>query len=128
MSKLIIDVANEKIFLMVITNNNNYNITYDNTKINYEKLTIIINDFLKSLSLKIADIKKIYVNRGPGSFAGIRNTLSIVKALNITKKIDYYCYSKNDFSSEKDIKYENIPYLCDKFKIKKNLINPIYIS
>ena len=26
------------------------------------------------------------------------------------------------------IKYENIPILCDKFKVKKNLINPIYIS
>ena len=25
-------------------------------------------------------------------------------------------------------KYENIPNLCDKFKVKKNLINPIYIS
>ena len=26
------------------------------------------------------------------------------------------------------IRYENIPILCNKFKIKKNLINPIYIS
>jgi hypothetical protein len=33
-----------------------------------------------------------------------------------------------DFKGEKDIKYENIPDLCDKFNIKKNLINPIYLS
>ena len=46
MNKLIIDVANDKIFLMIITNTNIYNITHENTKINYEKLTIIINDFL----------------------------------------------------------------------------------
>ena len=52
MNKLIIDVANEKIFLMIITNNNIYNITHENTKINYEKLTIIINDFLKTKNLK----------------------------------------------------------------------------
>ena len=128
MNKLIIDVANEKIFLMIITNNDVYNITHDNTKINYEKLTVIINDFLNNKGLKIKDISKIYINRGPGSFAGIRNSLSIVKAFNIVKKIDYFCYSLEDFKGEKNISYENIPNLCDKFKIKKNLINPIYIS
>ena len=128
MNKLIIDVASEKIFLMIITNNDIYNIIYENTKINYEKLTTIINDFLKTKNLEIKDISKIYINRGPGSFAGIRNSLSIVKAFNIAKKIDYYCYSLTDFKNEENIRYENIPDLCDKFKIKKNLINPIYIS
>ena len=128
MNKLIIDVASEKIFLMIITNNDIYNIIYENTKINYEKLTTIINDFLKTKNLEIKNISKIYVNRGPGSFAGIRNSLSVVKAFNIAKKIDYYCYSLSDFEGIKNIDYEKIPYLCDKFKIKKNLINPIYIS
>ena len=128
MNKLIIDVTGENIFLMIITSNDIYNISYENTKINYEKLTVIINDFLGNYKLKISDIKKIYINRGPGSFAGIRNSMSIVKAFNISKKIDYYCYSFEDFKGEENISYENIPYLCDKFKIKKNLINPIYIS
>jgi len=128
MIKLIIDVANEKIFLMIITNSNIYNITYENTKTNYEKLTLIIRDFLNTHKLEINDINKIYVNRGPGSFAGIRNSLSVVKAFNVSKNIDYYCYSFEDFEGELDISYENVPNLCDKFKIKKNLINPIYIS
>ena len=128
MNKLIIDVASEKIFLMIITNNDIYNIIYENTKINYEKLTTIINDFLKTKNLEIKDISKIYVNRGPGSFAGIRNSLSVVKAFNIAKKIDYYCFSFEDFLDERNIKYENIPNLCNKFKLKKNLINPYYIS
>ena len=126
MSKLIIDVAGEKIFLMVITNNDIYSINKENTKINYEKLTLIINDFLNSHKLDLKDINKIYINRGAGSFAGIRNVLSTVKAFNLTNNIDYFCYSIEDFKGEKDIKYENIPYLCEKFKIEKNLINPIY--
>ena len=128
MNKLIIDVTNEKIFLMIITTVSTYNITHENTKINYEKLTIIINDFLSSQNLKITDISAIYINKGPGSFAGIRNSLSVVKAFNVAKKIDYYCYNLDDFKDESDLSYENIPNLCKKYKIKKNLIKPIYIS
>ena len=73
-------------------------------------------------------IYQIYVNRGPGSFAGIRNSLSIVKGLFLTQKIDYYCFSFLDFDKSTNIKHEDVPILCDKFKIKKNLIKPIYLS
>ena len=128
MNKLVIDVVSEKIFLMIITKNEIYNITKENTKINYEKLTLIIIEFLNLNRLKLKDISKIYVNRGPGSFAGIRNLLSTVKGFNVARKVDYYCYSFDDFTDQKDIKYEDIPNLCDKFKIKKNLIKPIYLS
>ena len=128
MNKLIIDAANEDIFLMIINNNNIYNVSHKNSKINYEKLTIIINDFLSSKNIKIDDINAIYINNGLGSFAGIRNSMSVVKAFNVAKNIDYYCYNLKDFKDEKDLNYENIPDLCEKYKVKKNLINPIYIS
>tara|TARA_A100001037_G_C15101621_1_gene614274 strand:+ start:114 stop:506 length:393 start_codon:yes stop_codon:yes gene_type:complete len=127
-NKLIIDAARDSIFLMIITDKDIYNISHKNSKTNYEKMTVLINDFLKSKNLNINDISLIYVNRGPGSFAGIRNSLSIVKAIHLIKKIDYFCYSFEDFKDEKNLKYENIPILCDKFKVKKNLIKPIYLS
>ena len=128
MSKLIIDAAKENIFLMIINGNNIYSITHENSKTNYEKLMILINEFLNSKNLKIKDISTFYLNIGPGSFAGIRNSISIIKAISLVMKIDYYCYSFEYFKNIRDIKYENIPYLCDKFNVKKNLINPIYLS
>ena len=128
MNKLIIDAAGENIFFVLINNKDIYNITHSNSKTNYEKLVILINDFLNSKKIKIKDISSIYVNRGPGSFAGVRNSLSVIKAFHLAMKIDYYCFSFRDFKDINEIKYENIPILCDKFKIKKNLINPIYIS
>ena len=128
MNKLIIDAAKDKIFFMIIYKDINHYISHENTKINFEKMMILINEFLVSKNIKINDISRIYVNRGPGSFAGIRNSLSTIKAIHLAKKIDYYCYSFLDFKGIEKIKYENIPILCDKFKIKKNLINPIYIS
>ena len=128
MIKLIIDATKDKIFFMIINNHNNYYITHENTKKNFEKIMILMNEFLGSKNIKIKDISKLYVNKGPGSFAGIRNSLSTVQAIHFANNIDYYCFSLEDFQKINNVKYEKIPELCDKFKIKKNLINPIYIS
>ena len=97
MCTLIIDAANEKIFLMIIKSKNIYSASHENSKTNYEKLTILINDFIKTHHLTINEISKLYVNRGPGSFAGIRNSLAVVKAIYLARKIDYYCFSFLDF-------------------------------
>ena len=126
MTKLIIDVANEKIFLMFINEDNIHKVEHENSKINYEKLSILINEFLEKHKKNLNNISEIYVNRGPGSFAGIRNSLSTVKAINLVNNTDYFCFSFNDFKKGDDVKYENIPDLCKKYKIKKNLINPDY--
>ena len=128
MKNLIVDATRDKIFLTLIVSENIYTCSHENSKINFEKLMILINDFLKVNSSSLDQIDVIYVNRGPGSFAGIRNSLATIKALFLTKQINYYCFSFNDFVGVKDIKYEEVPSLCDKFKIKKNLINPIYLS
>jgi len=128
MNRLIVDAAKDKIFLVLMVDKNIYTCGYENSKINFEKLIILINEFLGNNKSSIDQIKVIYVNRGPGSFAGIRNSLAIIKALFLIKKIDYYCFSFLDFDKSRKAKYEDVPYLCDKFKIKKNLINPIYLS
>ena len=128
MKRLIIDAAKDKIFLMIINNDINYSITYENTKINYEKLTLLINEFLSKKNLGLKKISQIYVNRGPGSFAGIRNSLSIVKAYHLVNKIDDDWFSFDDFDKKIAIKYENIPKLCEKLKVEKNLLKPIYLS
>ena len=128
MNNLIVDAARNKIFLTLIIDKNIYTCSHENSKINFEKLMILINDFLKVNSSSLDQIDVIYVNRGPGSFAGIRNSLATIKALFLTKKINYYCFSFEDFKGFEEAKYEDVPSLCTKFKIKKNLINPIYLS
>ena len=128
MNNLIVDAARDKIFLTFIVSKNIYTCSYENSKINFEKLMILINGFLKNNKSSLDDVDVIYVNRGPGSFAGIRNSLSTVKALFLTKEIDYYCFSFDDFEESGSMKYEDVPQLCEKYKIKKNLINPIYLS
>ena len=128
MNSLIVDATRDKIFLTFIVGKNIYTCSHENSKINFEKLMILINEFLKINKRSLDEIGAIYVNRGPGSFAGIRNTLSTIKALFLTKKIDYYCFSFEDFVESESIKYADVPQLCEKYKIKKNLIYPIYSS
>ena len=91
-----------KFFLTLIVSKNIYTCSYENSKINFEKLIILINEFFKNNSSSLDQIDAIYVNRGPGSFAGIRNSLATIKALFLTKKIDYYCFSFDDFDEFKD--------------------------
>jgi tRNA threonylcarbamoyladenosine biosynthesis protein TsaB len=128
MNNLIVDATRDKIFLTFIVTKNVYTCSHENSKINFERLMMLINEFLKSNKASLDDVSAIYVNRGPGSFAGIRNSLSTIKALFLTKKIDYYCFSFEDFNEPKTTINAEVPQLCKKYKIKKNLINPIYIS
>ncbi len=136
MKILIIDATGKKILLGLILNKNIYTGTYINSKKNYDKLIILINKFILKHKTNLDKINRIYINRGPGSYAGLRNSVSIVKAIYLSKKIDYYSYSYSDFrQKENNVDRTNnhknlreLPNLCDKFNIKKNLINPIYLS
>ena len=127
-NNLIIDAAGNEILLTLIVDKNIYTCSHENSKINFEKIMILINNFLQKNKFLLSQISNIYVNRGPGSFAGIRNTLSVIKALYLTKNIDYYCFSVDDFLGLNEIKHQDVPDLCKKFNIKKNLIKPVYLS
>jgi len=147
MNDLIIDATTNKIFLTLIKDTKNiYTSKYENSKNNFDKLVILIDDLLDKNKLLIKSLNRIYVNRGPGSFAGIRSSISIAKGYYVSQNIDYYCFSFLDFINLKNsvknqifknasilsqyhnIKYEKIPELCSKYKIKKNLIKPLYLS
>ena len=136
MKILIIDATGKKILLGLILNKNIYTGSYINSKKNYDKLALLINKFLLKFKTNLNKINRIYVNRGPGSYAGIRNSLSTVKAIHLSKRIDYFSYSYIDFREKTKIADESnklknlreLPYLCNKFNIKKNLIKPLYLS
>ena len=59
MNNLIIDAANKKIFFMLIKNKNIYSVSHEDSKTNYEKIIILINDFLNLNNLKIENISRL---------------------------------------------------------------------
>ena len=63
MNSLIIDAAKDEIFITLIVNRNIYTCRKENSKINFDKLTIIIDHFLELNKITLSKISRIYVNR-----------------------------------------------------------------
>ena len=85
----------------------------------YPSTNIQMDIFKKQMKI-IRDLNYIFYD--PGNLEKNFNTKKT------TKKIDYYCFNFDDFKDSAPIKYVDVPHLCEKHKIKKNLINPIYLS
>ena len=120
---LIVDAAKDKVFLKIITNEQSYTNEYSNTKENFDKMSIIIFDFLKKNNLKLDNIKNLFVNVGPGKFSSIRSSIVLCKALSMSNNINLYGFSSYQIE---DNDYKKLLELSEKGVLMKNLINPIY--
>ena len=120
---LIVDAAKDKVFLKIITKEQSYTNEYSNTKENFDKMGIIIFDFLKKNNFKLEKIKNLYVNIGPGKYSSIRSSIVLCKALSMSNNINLYGFSSNQIE---DNDYKKLLELSEKGVLMKNLINPIY--
>ena len=120
---LIVDAAKDKVFLKIITNKQSYTNEYSNTKENFDKMGIIIFDFLEKNNFKLEEIKNLYVNIGPGKFSSIRSSIVSCKALSMSNSINLYGFSSNQIENNN---YKKLLELSEKGLLTKNLINPIY--
>ena len=125
MKNLIIDAAADKIFFKIIIDNKSYTSDYPNSRENFEKLTILLFNFLLENSVKIEEINNIFINQGPGKFSGIRSSIAVAKALSFTNEANLYGFDAKD---AKDQKYDKILDLFNKGLLTKNLIKPQYSS
>tara|TARA_B100000214_G_C23491320_1_gene411796 strand:+ start:134 stop:511 length:378 start_codon:yes stop_codon:yes gene_type:complete len=125
MNNLIIDAANEKILFKIITISKSYTSEYPNSRENFDKLTILLFNFLKENNMKISKIDNILVNQGPGKFSGIRSSIALAKALSITNKLNLYGFNSQQIELKN---YKKVLSLLKKGILKKNLIKPEYLS
>ena len=125
MNFLVIDGASDKIYFFSHFNNNSYNQSFESSKNNYEKFSILLFDFLNQNNINLTKISHLFVNRGPGSFSGIRTSIAVAKGLSITNKLNLYGFTSNDL---KNMDYMNVVSLYEKGRLTKNLIKPLYIS
>ena len=125
MNFLVIDGARDKIYFFSQYNNNSYNKSFETSKNNYEKFSILLFDFLNENNIKLRELNHIFVNQGPGKFSGIRISIAVAKGLVLTNKAKLHGFSSNNL---KGTNYMDILDLYKKGFLTKNLINPIYLS
>ena len=94
MNNLIIDTAGKEIFLKIICKGKEYIFSIITVE-NFDKLVILVFDFLKENRVDLINIDNVLINQGPGKYTSIRSAISIVKALKISKKINIYGYSSS---------------------------------
>ena len=123
MNNLIIDAANDKIFFKIIADKKSYTSEIVNNRENFDKLTLLIVNFLENNHLNINKINNIFVNQGPGKFSGIRASLATAKALSFVNKIDLYSFNSEQIINKN---YATIIDLFNKGLLIKNLIKPQY--
>tara|TARA_Y100000741_G_scaffold320540_1_gene269133 strand:- start:232 stop:609 length:378 start_codon:yes stop_codon:yes gene_type:complete len=125
MKNLIIDANRDEVFFSIITESQSYTTKYINSRENFDKFVELLLTFLKKHKIEIKDIEKIFVNQGPGKFSSIRISISIAKAIALSKNISLFGFKSNDFEESN---YEKILKLEKKNLLNKDLIKPYYSS
>ena len=125
MNFLVIDGASDKICFFSHFNNSSYNKSFESSKNNYEKFSILLFDFLNQNHINLGKLSHLFVNQGPGSFSGIRTSIAVAKGLSITNKLNLYGFNSEDL---KDMDYMNIIFLYKNGHLTKKLIKPLYLS
>ena len=125
MKNLIIDAANDKIVFLIITEKQSYTTTHVNSRENFDKFMNLLMIFLKKNKLKLDDVKRIFVNQGPGKFSGVRISISVAKAISLVKNITLIGFESKVLENGN---YSKLLELDEKNLLIKDLIKPLYSS
>ena len=125
MKNLIIDAANDKIVFLIITEKQSYTTTHVNSRENFDKFMNLLMIFLKKNKTKLDDVKRIFVNQGPGKFSGVRISISVAKAISLAKNITLIGFESKVLENGN---YSKLLELDEKNLLIKDLIKPLYLS
>jgi len=125
MNFLVIDGTQDKINFFLRFNTNSYNKSFEASKNNNERFSLLLFDFINENNIKLSELSHVFVHQGPGKFSGIRTSIAVAKALSITNGLNLYGFNSHDL---KDMNYMTIVDLYEKGRLTKNLINPVYSS
>ena len=85
----------------------------------------LLMSFLKKNKINLDDVKKIFVNQGPGKFSSLRISISVAKAISLAKNITLIGF---DLKVLKNGNYNKLLELDKKKLLIKDLIKPLYSS
>ena len=125
MNTLVINAADDKILFSLITNIESYTTAHINSRENFDKIMILILNFLNKHNSNLDKISEIFVNQGPGKISSIRNSIAIAKGIAFAKNIDLYGFLSEHLT---DKGVDQLVKIDKKNFTNINLIKPLYSS
>ena len=125
MKNLIIDAANDKIIFSFISDKQSYTTSHVNSRENFDKFINLLLIFLQENKIKMDDVERIFVNKGPGKFSSLRISIAIAKAISLAKNISLFGFESSFVESGN---YEKLLKLDKKNLEINDLIKPLYSS
>ena len=125
MNTLVINAADDKILFSLITNLESYTTTHINSRENFDRIMILILEFLNEHNSNLDKVTQIFVNQGPGKVSSIRNSIAIAKGIAFAKNIDLYGFFSKHLAN-KDL--DQLVKIERKNFTNINLIKPLYSS
>ena len=125
MNTLVINAADDKILFSLITNIESYTTAHINSRENFDKIMILILNFLNKHNSNLDKVTQIFVNQGPGKVSSIRNSIAIAKGIAFAKNIDLYGFLSEQLI-DKDV--NQLVKIDKKNFTNINLIKPLYSS
>ena len=125
MNTLIINAADDRILFSLITNIESYTTAHINSRENFDKIMILILNFLNKHNLNLDKLTQILVNQGPGKVSSIRNSIAIAKGIAFAKNIDLYGFLTEHLI---DNRVDQLIKIDKKKLTNINLIKPLYSS
>ena len=125
MNTLVINAADDKILFSLITNIESYTTAHINSRENFDRIMILILDFLNEHNSNLDEITQIFVNQGPGKVSSIRSSIAVAKGIAFAKNIDLYGYLSEQLTNKH---VDRLVKIDKKNFTNINLITPHYSS
>lgn len=97
MTKLIMDSSTSFLYILLLQEETVlWKYLEEGNNDHSEKLNVLIKKMLEDTKIEIANIDQIIVGRGPGSYTGVRVSMTVAKTFAWAKKIPLYTFGSLD--------------------------------
>jgi len=96
MKTLILDTSSDYLYIYLNSEKDEYEVVLEGKNNHSEKMMDLIEEGLNKLNLEVKDLDRIICGIGPGSYTGLRVSLTVCKIFAWTAKIDLYTISSLD--------------------------------
>lgn len=96
MKTLILDTSSDFLYLFLTNGVENYEVILEGKNNHSEKIIPLIEEGLNKLNMEVASIERIICGVGPGSYTGLRVSVTVCKMFSYLKDIPIYTISSLD--------------------------------